>query len=111
MNLKSLFRSAVSGRFVSRKDAQANPRESVRESILPALKSVEPLAVGDTVVLEVPGAIHSEQRAYLQTYASNAFPGKRVLILSDGIRVSRDEQLDRMEKKIDRLLEAVGYGL
>lgn len=68
----------------------------------------EAAVVDGVIVIEVPGAISPDHREWLQQNAQKAWPGRTIVVLTDGIRISRDEQLARLEEKLDRLFEADG---
>lgn len=61
----------------------------------------------EPVVIESDLRLTAQQAADLYENARHAWPGRKVVVLDKGIRVSRDEQLDRIEAKLDRLLEAL----
>lgn len=64
----------------------------------------------EIVVLSYPCAVHADQaEAIKQHWAEAGLPGKLV-VLSDDAKLSvlgRDEQLDRIEAKLDALLAAL----
>lgn len=64
----------------------------------------------EIVVLSYPCAVHDEQAEHIKRqWAEAGLPGKLV-VLSDGATISvlgRDEKLDRIEAKIDALLDAL----
>jgi len=90
-------RSAVDGQYVTEEQAKADPERTVGESPVRHVRG--------KVVLEVDRPIAPEQRERLREVLGNAFP-EGFVILEAGIRLSSKEQLDRLEDKLDRLLEA-----
>ena len=58
------------------------------------------------VVIECERPLSLEQRDQLSAQLDSAFP-EGAVILDAGIRVHRSEQLDRIEAKLDWLLEAL----
>lgn len=83
--------------------------ELIEATFLPAGANL--LHAGETVVIEVPGPIRVEQQLSLKDAAEKAFPGRKVLVLGDGIRISRDEQLNRIEAMLGELLAQSGNAL
>jgi len=63
--------------------------------------------VDGTLVLETEQYFSQRQREQMREHLSVAFPGRRFVVLEGGMRVSRHEQLDRIEAKLDRLLAAL----
>lgn len=63
-----------------------------------------------TIVVSVPQRLKGSQRQKLREIAERAFPGRRLMIVDGGIEVSdagRSAQMDRIEAKLDALLEAL----
>ncbi len=63
-----------------------------------------------TVVVSVPEHLKHDQIEQVRAIAEAAFPGRRLMIAHGGIQVSefgRSEQMDRIEAKLDALLEAL----
>ena len=63
--------------------------------------------VDGVLVPEAEQSLWPEERDELLKRLSIAFPGRRVVVLEGGMRVSRHEQMDRIEAKLDRLLSAL----
>lgn len=66
---------------------------------------------GETaIVVSTPHHISSDQRQHLKEIVRKAFPGRRVLIADGGMQVREvgiEEKLDRIEAKLDALIEAL----
>lgn len=63
-----------------------------------------------TIVVSVPQHLKGSQRQKLREIAERAFPGRRLMIVDGGIEVSdagRSAQMDRIEAKLDALLDAL----
>lgn len=63
-----------------------------------------------TIVISVPKYLKVDQRHDIQIIAKKAFPGRRVFVADGGVTVSEvghAEQLDRIEAKLDALLDAL----
>lgn len=59
------------------------------------------------LVIECDEMLSNSQMAALRTDLVEAFPCHKVVVLTKGMRVSRCEQLRRIEGKLDALLEAM----
>lgn len=62
------------------------------------------------LVLTVPHVLSVEQRTRIMGQVEIALPGRKVLILDDGMRIGRvgdAEQLARIESKLDALIAAL----
>lgn len=62
------------------------------------------------LVLTVPRSLTKGQREFLQAEVARELPGRKVLILDDGMQLGRlgdSEQLARIEAKLDALLKAL----
>lgn len=66
-------------------------------------------AEGD-LVLTVARALTDKQREQLRSSLEDALPGRKVLVLQDGMKLGRlgdQEQLARIESKLDTLIAAL----
>lgn len=66
-------------------------------------------ADGD-LVLTVPYALTVAQAEGLRAHLDRELPGRKVLVLGNGMRLGRigdSEQLDRIERKLDTLIKAL----
>ena len=91
-------RSAVTGEYVTAEQAKADPDRTVSE--------VVPERMQGKVVLECERPVTAEQLAQLGEWARVAFPDGAV-VLDHGIRVSRRDELDEMQERIEALEAAV----
>lgn len=68
----------------------------------------EAVDVHGTIVLEATRPLSGAQRDNLRRYLANAWPGKSIIILEDGIRLSHAPELERLEVKLDAAIEILG---
>ena len=63
-----------------------------------------------TIVVYIQRHVRSDHRQHLKEIVQKAFPGRRVLIADGGMQVREvgiEEKLDRIEAKLDALLDAL----
>ena len=65
------------------------------------------MLIDNTIVIETDEVLSSERMARLLDAAEGGFPGRKVVVLTKGVRISRDEQLKRIEAKLDTILDAL----
>ena len=69
--------------------------------------SYSEVVIDNTIVIETDEVLSSERMARLLDALEGGFPGRKVVVLTNGVRISRDEQLKRIEAKLDALLDAM----
>ena len=69
--------------------------------------SYSEVVIDNTIVIETDEVLPSERVARLRDAAEVGVPGRKVVVLTKGVRISRDEQLKRIEAKLDAILEAL----
>ena len=79
-----------------------------KDSALTATPSVDgDVLIDNTIVIEVDEVLSAKRMSMLREAAESWFPGRKVLVLTKGIRISRDDQLRRIEAKLDAILDAL----
>lgn len=61
----------------------------------------------EPVVIEVDRTLSHDQRIRIMNQAWEAWPERKVIVLEQGMRINRDERLDRIEAKLDALIQAL----
>lgn len=82
--------------------------EKLTDGLQPGQKPVL-ISEGEALVIECDSHLSMEQLARMKEHIERTVEpgiGRKVLILQKGMRVSNDEQLRRIEAKLDELLEA-----
>lgn len=76
----------------------------------PGMEALEEIPAGVELVLTVPVLLTSKQRESIDEAIERSLPGRRVLVLDGGMKLGRlgdQEQLARIESKLDALIEAL----
>ena len=69
--------------------------------------SYSEVVIDNTIVIETDEHLSSSRMEMLRDALEAGFPGRKVVVLTNGVRISRDEQLKRIEAKLDAILDAL----